>query len=250
MYCRKGAAKKEDVMYLYLLRHGEPDYTTDTLTETGWHQAELLAKRMRISGLDRIYCSPMGRAQQTAEPTAKLLGLPVETRYWARELGEEAKTRYPDGNPKVIATLPGSYFFAPEHRKLSQEEALRTMECFTDNDYAGRYEEISRGLDELLAENGYVRNERGLYGLKTPSDAHIGLFCHGGMMRILLSHLFDIPCTRLVRAAQGHFTGVTVIYFPSAGEGEAAPQLVSYGDVGHLYEDGAALSHYTRKDLF
>ena len=42
-------------MKLLLIRHGEPDYTIDSLTEKGWKEAELLAER--ISKLDVKYCA-------------------------------------------------------------------------------------------------------------------------------------------------------------------------------------------------
>lgn len=63
-------------MLLYIIRHGEPDYTTDTLTERGRLQAEAVGKRMAASKIDRIFSSPMGRAIQTAEPACRLLNLP------------------------------------------------------------------------------------------------------------------------------------------------------------------------------
>ena len=34
-------------MKLLFVRHGEPDYTIDSLTEKGWKEAELLAERMQ-----------------------------------------------------------------------------------------------------------------------------------------------------------------------------------------------------------
>ena len=33
-------------MLLYMIRHGDPDYSTDTLTERGWQQAEAVGKRI------------------------------------------------------------------------------------------------------------------------------------------------------------------------------------------------------------
>ena len=36
-------------MLLYIIRHGEPDYAADSLTETGRKQAELVA--LRLAGL-------------------------------------------------------------------------------------------------------------------------------------------------------------------------------------------------------
>lgn len=33
-------------MKLLIVRHGDPDYSIDSLTETGWKEAELLADRL------------------------------------------------------------------------------------------------------------------------------------------------------------------------------------------------------------
>jgi len=60
-------------MLLYLIRHGDPDYPTDTLTLRGMFQAEAVGRRMADAGIDRIFSSPMGRARLTAAPAARLL---------------------------------------------------------------------------------------------------------------------------------------------------------------------------------
>ena len=61
-------------LLLYIVRHGDPDYATDSLTERGILQAEAVGKRIAASKIDRIFSSPMGRAKQTAEPACRLLG--------------------------------------------------------------------------------------------------------------------------------------------------------------------------------
>ncbi|MBQ1206574.1 MAG: histidine phosphatase family protein, partial [Clostridia bacterium] len=55
-------------MLLYVIRHGDPIYNPDSLTEKGKRQAEALARRLAVNGLDKIYSSPLVRAQQTAQP--------------------------------------------------------------------------------------------------------------------------------------------------------------------------------------
>ena len=62
-------------MLLYLIRHGDPDYETDSLTDRGKLQAEAVGKRMFDAKIDKIFSSPMGRAKETAEPACRLLGL-------------------------------------------------------------------------------------------------------------------------------------------------------------------------------
>ena len=51
-------------MFLYLVRHGEPDYKRDVLLPCGWEQAELAARRLAVDGIDEIHASPMGRASR------------------------------------------------------------------------------------------------------------------------------------------------------------------------------------------
>ena len=72
-------------MKILLIRHGDPDYEHDTLTEQGWVEAELLARRLQSAAIDDFYLSPLGRAQDTAGVTLKALGRTGETLPWLRE---------------------------------------------------------------------------------------------------------------------------------------------------------------------
>ena len=66
-------------MRIFIIRHGDPDYSIDNLTEKGKREVELLRHRMEKEGITKIYCSPLGRAQATAKPTADALGLEIVT---------------------------------------------------------------------------------------------------------------------------------------------------------------------------
>ena len=57
-------------MKLLFVRHGDPDYEHDGLTEKGVREAELLAPRLAaLEGVRGCYVSPLGRAKATAAPT-------------------------------------------------------------------------------------------------------------------------------------------------------------------------------------
>ena len=56
-------------MRLLFIRHGDPDYEHDCLTEKGIREAEYLAERMKTEKMDAIYVSPLNRAQETASFT-------------------------------------------------------------------------------------------------------------------------------------------------------------------------------------
>lgn len=72
-------------MKILIIRHGEPDYDIDSLTEKGWREADLLANRLSSMPIDDFYCSPLGRAQDTARATLQRLGRKAETLDWLQE---------------------------------------------------------------------------------------------------------------------------------------------------------------------
>ena len=45
-------------MLLYIIRHGDPIYDPDSLTEKGKQQAQALARRLSTHGLNKIFSSP------------------------------------------------------------------------------------------------------------------------------------------------------------------------------------------------
>ncbi|MFR2935372.1 MAG: histidine phosphatase family protein, partial [Ruminococcus sp.] len=53
-------------MKLLFIRHGDPDYEIDSLTEKGWKEAALLAERVSQLEVKTFYVSPLGRARDTA----------------------------------------------------------------------------------------------------------------------------------------------------------------------------------------
>lgn len=75
-------------MLLYIVRHADPIYETDSLTERGKLQAKAVAKRLRKAGIERIFSSPLGRAKETAEYTCKLLKLDKRIEEWTHEIHE------------------------------------------------------------------------------------------------------------------------------------------------------------------
>lgn len=85
-------------MVLYIARHGESHGNTgcDTgknpsLSKKGIMQAKLLGERMKKIKLDCILSSPLTRAIQTAEETAKLQNLSVEIMPQIFEVDGETK---------------------------------------------------------------------------------------------------------------------------------------------------------------
>ena len=72
-------------MRILFIRHGDPDYANDTLTEKGHREAAALAERAEALNMGACYVSPLGRARATAEYSLKRLGKTAETLDWLRE---------------------------------------------------------------------------------------------------------------------------------------------------------------------
>lgn len=93
---------------IYFIRHAQSEANLNDilasrqdfpLTEKGLADAAAIAAEFKsIATLDRIICSPLIRAQQTAEPIAEAFGLKVETdeRIIEQDLGVFAGMTYAD----------------------------------------------------------------------------------------------------------------------------------------------------------
>ncbi len=72
-------------MKIMIIRHGDPDYSIDSLTEKGWREAEMLSERIAPLVVKQYYVSPLGRARDTASFTLKKAGREAEVLPWLRE---------------------------------------------------------------------------------------------------------------------------------------------------------------------
>ena len=86
-------------MKLLIIRHGDPDYKNDTLTEKGWREAECLAEMLSKHDITALYMSPLGRAKDTASVTLKKMGRDAEVMPWLREF--DTRISRPDDPEKM-----------------------------------------------------------------------------------------------------------------------------------------------------
>lgn len=228
-------------MLLYIVRHGDPIYETDSLTERGKLQAEAVGKRMFDAKIDRIFSSPMGRAMETAEPACRLLGLEKNIEEWTHELGAERITPFPDGNPKSITFVQNTYFLENGANELSYKDSF---DCPGINQSqmksAASYIE-ERGKD-FLRRLGY-QEENGVYRILKNNEERVALFCHVGFAKTWLSSLLHIPFHIMWASFDYTHTGVTVIEFKNNENGITAPRCLCYSDVSHLYSEKLDLKY-------
>lgn len=72
-------------MRILIIRHGDPDYAIDSLTQKGVSEAEALNEYLKTAGITHAYRSPLGRAKLTAEIGLRDINVPVEECGWLRE---------------------------------------------------------------------------------------------------------------------------------------------------------------------
>lgn len=216
-------------MRLYIIRHADPNYENDTITNFGKEEASALAKRLSSEGISKIYCSTMNRAVETMSFTKELLGIEPVMCDWMREV-EWSNTINNYTNPW---DLPGEY--------LLNEPEMPNSENWVFNPYfdAKRVQEDLNNkikfIDSFLLEQGYNREGKHFVE-KVENHNKIAMFCHAGFGNALISYLLNIPLTLQWASFWMAPTAVTVILFSKRENSIVIPKCLTYGDTSHLYE--------------
>ena len=227
-------------MLFYYIRHGDPIYDPDSLTPLGHRQAEALAKRLALYGVDEIYSSTSTRARQTAQPTSELVKKEVKLLDFANE-GHAWN--------ELTATVNGGkrwLFQSPDHKRLFTEDEVRALghrwyehPAFAGYDYKRGMERILKASDEFFLSLGYEHVGRsGRYKIIKGSDRRVAMFAHQGFGLAFLSTLLDIPYTDFSIKFDFTHTGMTVINFADEGDGYAIPKVLSLSLDSHIYREG------------
>ena len=230
-------------MKLMIVRHGDPDYEHDTLTETGRAEAEALAERLKMHPeTAAFYVSPLGRAQATAAYTLDALGREAETLPWLREF--HAPILHPDtGDTRVPWDwLPGCWTKEPA---FCDKDKWAETEIMQQYGVGAEAQRVYQGLDALLAKHGYQR-ENMIYRAVRPNNDTIALFCHFGVECVMLGHLIGASPMVLWHGLCAAPTSVTVVSTEERREGIAAFRINTFGDTGHLYAAGREPSFSAR----
>lgn len=222
-------------MRILIIRHGDPDYSIDSLTEKGWREAEYLADKLEKERLDAIYCSPLGRARDTAGCTLKRTGKTAKTLGWLREFHAPIF----DKNTKKLC---GPWDLMPSF--FTKVDDFYHPEKWADTDFMRsglrvkqEYNRVGKGLDKVLKAHGYERHGR-YYKAVQPNRDTIVFFCHFGVECVMLSHLLGISPVPLWQGFCAAPTSVTTLYTEEREEGIAAFRCASFGDISHLYAKG------------
>ena len=222
-------------MRILIVRHGDPDYSIDGLTEKGKLEAKLLSERLVKEDMTEILCSTLGRAKLTIKPTLDRLGREAEYCSWLREFDyAKVKLPYVDHEKCCWDLLPS---FAENYPEIYLPDRWTEVPFIKESGVAKAYGDVCRELDAAILRHGY-RKDGAYYKVERESHDTLVLVCHFGLLSVLLSHLLHVSpyssWQHLVTAP----TSVTTLYTEERESGIAHFRCASIGDISHLYIAG------------
>ena len=229
-------------MKLLIIRHGDPDYSIDSLTEKGRREAELLKNRLQKQDIKDFYCSPLGRAKATAAPTLSAFGKEAEIKPWLEEFSGyivDPKT----GNKRIPWDLMPEYW-TKEPDFFDKDKWLDTS-LMSSGNVKEKYTAAVEGIDLLLQKYGYLR-EGNLYKVEKESTDTIALFCHFGVECVLLSHILNISPVSLWHGFVALTSSVTTLITEEREQGKAYFRCCGFSDISHLYAENEPPSFQAR----
>ena len=185
---------EEDVMRLYMMRHGETDWnrkhlwqgrTDIPLNENGRRVAELTREGMKEISFDLAFCSPLSRAKETAEIVLQGRNIPLIVDERIIEMGfgplEGKDMRDVTDEIRVFFQHPEEYI-VPENAE-GFDEILEREKSF---------------LDELISTPEY-------------KDYNILIATHGAALRGLMAVLEEKPLARYWEGGVHKNCGLTIV---------------------------------------
>jgi broad specificity phosphatase PhoE len=117
-------------MTLFLVRHGRAAAGVEALDpgldDVGRSQAQHVAIALRGSGAERLVCSPLARARETAAPIAAELGLVPEIRSEISEVFDPEMNARARG-AMLVPLLSGRWSQQRPHLVAWRDQVLRTL---------------------------------------------------------------------------------------------------------------------------
>ena len=218
-------------MKIIIVRHGDPDYENDCLTERGKQEAAALAGRLAKMKPDKVYVSPLGRARATAAYTLEALGTEATVCPWLEEF--KGRCQRPDCPEKQSI----SWDFLPQdwsnEREYYDPEKFSTHGVFKGTNVNEEYNRVISAFDALMESHGYQRTGS-YYKVIRPNTDTILLFCHLGVESVLLSRIMNISPMPIWHNMASLTTSVTTVVSEERRVGIAQFRIIGFSDVSHL----------------
>ena len=227
-------------MQILIIRHADPNYAIDDLTQEGHLEAAALGQKIKNAGLDELYASPLGRAQTTAKYISEQTNLPIQTLDWTREL-QGWVSSLPNGEKVASWDYPGEFI---DDRKKDLLKWKRDEDYWLkDTDKLKKYNKMITDSDQFLEDQGLVR-QGGTYEIIDPSAERkkIAIVCHGGFGLFWLSHLLHMPLSFVWQSFWLPTSSVTTVLFEKRNTNIVVPRCIRMSDVAHLEEANLPVS--------
>ena len=222
-------------MRILFLRHAEPDYEHDSLTEKGNREALFLAKRIKkeFPQIKQFYCSPLGRAKKTASYTLKEFDQEAIVFPWLREF--DASIHRPDDNNNMHICWDWMPADVNDHPDLYSPSRFDKEPILQESDFKAKYDEVINGFDRILENHGYQRDGT-MYRVISSNHDTIAIFSHFGVSSIMISHLMNTSPYSIWQNAIALPSSLTEFISEERQQGRALFRMNQFSSISHLEE--------------
>lgn len=167
---------------LYFIRHGEVEETYHKvfggsridmgLSPLGLRQGEVVAGWLKDTKIDKIYASPMQRVRQTLAPTAKQRDMEPEFLPGLREMdfGDWTGHRW-DQVQSIFGVSAFDWLEVIESNSIPNGETIESLKS-----------RVRECIMSIVSQHPHQR---------------VAVFCHGGIIRVMIALLLDMPLSRM-----------------------------------------------------
>ena len=213
-------------MEILLIRHGDPDYANDTITQKGHEEAEKLAVWLIKNPPDTVYASPLGRAVDTMRHFTDKAKMDYRVLEWLQEVAAPA--------------VDGVAGWELDGARILSEEKLPGAENWKDEPILGNifypfYKKISEGFDNVMALHGYEKDGR-TYRVTAEGvcDKRLAFFAHKGAILTLLGYILHWPIQLVFAHCEISTTGVTRLLMKEGADRRAVLKMLAMNERPHL----------------
>lgn len=224
-------------MRMIFVRHAEPDYENDTLTEKGFLEAAAFSDFYKDLNVNAIYSSPLNRALLTAKAFAKnhletKFEIIPEFREFNNEEARISKFKKENGRNSI------TWDFKPKDickdKVLFDYNNYFKSDWFKNSNVETEYKKCIDVFNKILENHGYKYNDNGYFDVVKENKDTIIIFSHLGKISVLLSHLLKIPYVVLAQYFCMLPTGATFVVSEERDEKIAQFRCLKLGDTSHL----------------
>lgn len=261
-------------MRLLFIRHGDPDYENDSLTEAGIREAQALARLAPQMDLGTCYVSPLGRAQETAAITLQgfltqgdkapseittldwLQEFPARInfqKYLEKQEREAGVPADPEESNKEFRKLQNAFHMVELDDGTMKPRIVWDMYpsyYFAHSEYAdpegwrntltAKYSDMCPLYDHVAASFDALLAEHGYvrdgkyYRVERENQETLTFFCHFGITCVILSHIWNVSPFLLWQSLCMSTTSVTELITEERQQGISDFRIQRIGDTTHL----------------